>query len=238
MRTFTFNDIRKDFVIPLFGNNREPWAPIERQYQDVPGRAGVYMRNKRVVKQRNINVPVLIHDLDTDYNELKEELAEWLIHDEPKPLVFDDEPNRIYYAVVDGAFNPEDIVTFGKGTIPFVCPNPYKYGYEESIILGNYPIRNEGTVEASPIFSVKFSAAASEFTFTNDKGKFVRIIFNFVANDLLVVDMDKRKITINNNVRMTTLDLNSTWFSLQPGNNVITVSSGATTTIIFSPRWL
>ncbi|MGE7637624.1 phage distal tail protein [Peribacillus frigoritolerans] len=50
--------------------------------------------------------------------------------------------------------------------------------------------------------------------------------------------MDKRKIIINNNVRMTTLDLNSTWFSLQPGNNVITVSSEATTMITFRSRWL
>ena len=238
MRTFTFNDTKKDYLIPLFGNNREPWAPIERQYQEFPGRPGVYMRKKRIVKQRTFTVPVLLHDLDMNYNELKEDLAAWLIHDEPKPLIFDDEPNRIYYAVVDGAFNPEDIVTFGKGTIPFVCPNPYKYGFEESIILGNFPIRNEGTVETSPIFSVKFIAGASEFIFTHQNGKFVRIIYNFSVNDLLVVDMDKRKITINNNVKMTTLDLNSNWFSLNPGKNEIIVSSGAKTTITFKPKWL
>ncbi|MGE7650472.1 distal tail protein Dit [Peribacillus frigoritolerans] len=238
MRTFTFNGIKKDYLIPLFGNNREPWAPVERQYQEIPGRPGSYMRNKRIVKQRSLPVPVLIHDLNMDYNELKEDLAEWLIHDEAKPLIFEDEPNRIYYAVVDGAFNPEDIVVFGKGTIPFVCPDPYKYGPEETIILGTPPIQNVGTVESHPVFSIKFTAPVSEFKLTHGNGKFVRVIYNFVANDLLVIDMNKRKITINNNVRMTSLDLNSNWFSFQPGNNTITSSTGATTTIKFRPKWL
>ncbi|MGG3480580.1 distal tail protein Dit [Peribacillus frigoritolerans] len=238
MKAFTFNGISKPYLTPLKGINRQPWAPIEWTFQEAIKRPGALLINKNT-KVRTLSIPVFLKaESIEDLQKLKEDLAEWLIHDEPKPLIFDDEPDRIYYAVVDGSFEPDEILRWGQGVIPFVCPDPYKYGDEETIKLGGFPIRNEGTVEASPVFSVKFSTSAIQFVFTHENGKSVRIIYNFSVNDLLVVDMDKRKIIINNNVRMTTLDLNSTWFSLQPGNNVITVSSEATTMITFRPRWL
>ncbi|MBL3644037.1 phage tail family protein [Bacillus sp. RHFB] len=238
MKAFTFNGISKPYLIPLKGSNRQPWAPIEWTFKEAIKRPGALLINKNT-KVRTLSIPVFLKaESIEDLQKLKEDLAEWLIHDEPKPLIFDDEPDRIYYAVVDGSFEPDEILRWGQGVIPFVCPDPYKYGDEETIKLGGFPIRNEGTVEASPIFSAKFSAAASEFIITHENGKSVRIISNFSVNDLLVVDMDKRKVTINNDVRMTALDLNSNWFRLQPGENVITISLGAITTIKFRPRWL
>lgn len=238
MRTFSFNGIKKKYLIPLFGFNREPWAPVEREYQDIRSRPGVYMRSKRIVKQRTFSIPVVLHDMEMDYNKLKEDLATWLIHDEAKPLIFDDEPNRIYFAVIDGSFSPDDIVTFGKGTLTFVCPSPYKYGFEDTIPIGDYPIINDGNVKTPPILTMKITSPSSTYSLNNGAGKNIKLTYPFKTNDIVVVDMDKRKIIINGSLQMQTLDLYSEFFDLMPGENRVLLSENATATVTFRPMWM
>ncbi|MEJ9231808.1 phage tail family protein [Peribacillus butanolivorans] len=174
----------------------------------------------------------------TTFQEKQLYSSRWLIHDEPKPLIFDDEFNRSYYAVVDGSFDPEEILKWGEGVIPFNCPNPYKYGDEESLLLGDYPVRNEGTLKANPVFSIKFVANSTNYTVSVNE-KIVKVIWNFKQNDLLIIDTSKRKIIINNLVKMTSLDLSSKWPDLNKGQNFITADkSVANITVTFRPRWL
>ncbi|MGY6209735.1 distal tail protein Dit [Cytobacillus firmus] len=133
MENLSFNGITKGYVQVVSGSNRQPWAPVERDYQEVPNRPGAYMRKKKKTKPRPLPIPVLIKAKDiADLQKLKEDLAAWLVHDDPKPLILDDEPDRIYYAVVDGSFDPDELVNFGQGVIPFICPDPYKYGEEQT----------------------------------------------------------------------------------------------------------
>ncbi|QNU05489.1 distal tail protein Dit [Peribacillus butanolivorans] len=147
MNSFTFDSISKPYLTALKGSNRQPWAPIEWTYQDVPKRPGA-LPVKKNTRVRPLTIPVFLKSNSIeDLQKVKEDLAEWLIHDEPKPLIFDDESNRIYYAVVDGSFDPDEILKWGQGVIPFICPDPYKYGDEESLLLGDYPIRNEESVK-------------------------------------------------------------------------------------------
>lgn len=165
-------------------------------------------------------------------------MAEWLIHDELKPLIFDDEPDRIYYAVVDGSFDPDEILKWGQGVIPFICPDPYKYGEEESLILGDFPIRNVGTLKTNPVFSIKFMSNTTNYTVSINE-KTLKVIWNFKQSDLLIIDTSKRKITINNLVKMTALDLSSKWPEFIKGqNNIIADKTVANITVTFRPRWL
>jgi predicted phage tail component-like protein len=154
MKSFTFNGIKKDYIQALRGSNRPAWAPIERQYIEILSRAGAYPLGKKT-RPRPLPVPVLIKAKDiADLQKLKEDLAAWLITDEPKELIFDDEPDRVYYAEVDGEFNPEEIIKYGQGVINFICPDPYKYGVEHTIIIPSgtniFDIENTGTAEAEP----------------------------------------------------------------------------------------
>ncbi len=241
MENLSFNGITKDYVQVVSGSNRKPWAPVERDYQEVPNRPGAYMRKKRKTKPRPLPIPVLIKAKDIpDLQKLKENFAAWLVHDDPKPLILDDEPDRTYYAVVDGSFDPDELVNFGQGVIPFICPDPYKYGSEKTVTLGTGSINNEGTVESPLIFNVTFTAAASEYKITHqESGGFIRVIWNFVAGDKLVIDLAKRKVIINDNVNMTAYYWRNRPFMLGPGANNLTITPAnvATTQIKFRPRW-
>lgn len=242
MDSFLFDGKSKPYLFVLKGSERHPWAPVERTYTEIPNRPGALLGKKRKTKPRPFPIPVFLKSENIrDLQKVKEDLAAWLIHDDPKPLIPDDEPDRVYYAVVDGSFDPEDIVRWSRGTIPFICPDPYKYGAEKPITLGASPINNEGTAETPPIINVTFTAAASEFTITHqESGGFVRVIWNFVAGDKLVIDLSKRKVIINDNVNMTAYYWKNRPFMLSPGANTLTVApaSVATTQIKHRPRWL
>ena len=232
-----FNGIEKTYLTVLHGSNNQPWAPVSRVYHAVPGRAGSYMQRKRITGNRELAIPVSIKGRDKyELEQIKEDMARWLIHDEAKPLILPREPDRTYYAAVDGSFDPEEMVEMGQGTIPFVCSDPFKYGQEVTANTGK--VTNIGSVEVNPVFSIRFTGTVKNFTLTNQQGKAIKIIWNFVQNDLLVIDAAARKITINGLLKMTALDLSSNWFNLLPGENTITATGPANTTITFRPRWL
>jgi predicted phage tail component-like protein len=73
-----------------------------------------------------------------------------------------------------------------------------------------------------------------------ETGKFVKIIWDFAAGDVLEIDLKKRKVSINGVLQMTAYDWRSTPYMLLPGANTLTVvpAEVATTQITFRPRWL
>uniref|UniRef100_UPI0018F20CC8 distal tail protein Dit n=1 Tax=Thermaerobacillus caldiproteolyticus TaxID=247480 RepID=UPI0018F20CC8 len=157
MSGMTFRGIRKDYIIVLQGRKRPPWAPIQRNILTIPGMAGGYLSNTEV-GPRPLEVPVLIKaDSFPDLQKLKEDLAAWLVTDTPQELVFDDEPDRVYYAIVDGSLDLDELVRWGKGTIKFICPDPYKYSaIEKYVEFTNAASFNVGgTVETEPVITVE-----------------------------------------------------------------------------------
>lgn len=165
---FTFNGVKKPYLL-CFEKKRPIWAPIERVLLSVPGRAGA-LSGVTKTKIRIIPVQVLIEgDNAGDYRNKTEELAEWLIKDQPETLVFDDEPNRTYYALVDGSLDPEELVRIGKGTIMFVCPDPYKYGDEVTKALDGVPFNVLGSVDTFPKIKATFNQDSSFFAISNGK---------------------------------------------------------------------
>lgn len=240
MNNLIFNGITKDYLTPLRGSsNREPWAPVERVYQEVPNRPGAYPRKKRKTKPRPLPIPVMIEARSiADLLKMKEDLADWLIQDDPKPLILPWEPDRTYFAFVDGSFNPDDIVNIGQGIIPFICPDPYKYGTEVTV-PANEPITNEGTAETWPSIRVTFTMAVSEFKIAHQNGKFVRAIYNFSTGDVLEIDLAKRKALINGIVNMPAYYFRNQPFMLIPGENTLTVEPAgvANVEVTYRPRW-
>ncbi|MEK5052042.1 distal tail protein Dit [Niallia sp. FSL K6-0212] len=204
-----------------------------------PNRPGTTYKKKEYPERP---LPVSFYLLETtSLEELREQvdsLSAMLDVEGPKPTVFSDEPSKVYYSILDGEPDWEEIKHYGKGVLPMLRLDPLKYGQEKTVT--STTIINEGTASCTPIFNVEFTSAANEFRVQNEDGKFVRVIWAFVAGDKLVVDFKKRKITINYTVRMTSLDFSSNWFELRPGENKLTVtpSSVATTTITYTPRWL
>jgi predicted phage tail component-like protein len=157
----TYRGIRKDYITVLRDRKRPPWAPIQRNILTIPGMAGGYLSNTET-GPRPLEVPVLIQaDSFSDLQKLKEDLAAWLITDTPQELVFDDEPDRTYYAVVDGSLDLDELVRWGQGVIKFICPDPFKYGPVNPPIPipvtadGQKTIvQNNGSAETYPTFTI------------------------------------------------------------------------------------
>src|SRR5690606_6065113 len=171
---------------------------------------------------REITVPVFIKANDiSDLQKVKEDLAEWLIHDEPKELVFKDEPDRIYYAVVDGELDLDELVRWGQGIITFICPDPYKYGPEKTVetTSDTFIVENEGTAETEPIIELTATEKATFAMVSN--GEEYMMIGKPAEVDEQIVDTKTRVLT----ERGETLD---TWTSegTQFDNGLVTGQLG------------
>ncbi|PFW88472.1 distal tail protein Dit, partial [Bacillus pseudomycoides] len=126
MSSFTFNNQRKNFIQIEKGWKRPTWAPLRRNLVQVPNYPGARLLSTETdIRVLPIPVGIIVPD-GSDLEKLKEEIAGWLITEQPVELIFDAETDRIYMAVVDESFDPEEFVTLGKGVIKFICPMPYK----------------------------------------------------------------------------------------------------------------
>ncbi|MED0904195.1 MULTISPECIES: distal tail protein Dit [Bacillus cereus group] len=161
MSSFTFNNQRKDSIQIEKGWKRPTWAPLKRNFLSVPGYPGARLLSTQTdIRVLSIPVGIIVPD-GGDLELLKEEIADWLITEQPVELVFDVTPDRTYMAVIDEEFDPEEFVTLGKGTLKFVCPMPYKLGEVQthkftqswSTEITSY-FTNKGSVEAPPIIEI------------------------------------------------------------------------------------
>src|SRR5699024_10290918 len=131
---FTFNNIKKPYI-RILEMERPYWAPIKRNKTKVPHKIGEKVSGKEI---EGLVIPVKLRiegDSKDDLLDKTEEMADWLITDEEKPLVFDDRPNRTYYALVEGdAIPDQEIVSCSTLKINFLCPDPRKYGEPKKTI--------------------------------------------------------------------------------------------------------
>lgn len=165
---FSFNGKRNDKVIPLQGVKRPAWAPIERSFLEVPHYPGGRLLRTET-KMREILIPVaFIYETSEQGEKLKEELSDWLYTDQPAELVFDDEKDRTYLAVIDDELDPDQLVDIGQGVLKFICPMPYKLGKTQTVDFKqdwsteqNAYFRNKGTIETKPIIELEMTKPAT-----------------------------------------------------------------------------
>jgi predicted phage tail component-like protein len=156
VRSLSFNGIIKPYVQPLRGSNRPAWAPIEREWTEIRGMPGAHLSGTKR-KVLVLNIPVLIKSESiSELQKLKEDISQWLIHDEPKELIFDDEPDRVYHALIDGSFDPEEFASMGQGVLTFVCPGSHKKSQEKTVEAVNYvSVLSDGSRPTPPVIEVE-----------------------------------------------------------------------------------
>jgi predicted phage tail component-like protein len=149
-----FNGVSKDYLKLTKGKIRPTFAPISRNVLTVPGRPGGFLQSTDT-NVRVLTVPVAI--IGDNLQKIKEDLASWLITEEASELIFPDELDRVYYAVVDGSVDLDEIVDLGEGVITFICTDPYKYSHEKTVSNPN-TFLVEGTAQTEPIIKAVISA--------------------------------------------------------------------------------
>lgn len=169
MSNFSFNGIRKNYCdymdyVSAWGQNRE------LEITDVRGRPGGVLSSINQ-KAREIEVSVLVDAYENTQNleHLADDFVSWLTTDEPKPLIFDREPDKIYYALLDSQIDKDYFVAFGKATVKFTCVDPYKYavqGTKNTAIQDQLSVANTGTADAPITFQATALKNGSYFMVT------------------------------------------------------------------------
>ena len=143
----------------------------------VPGMNGSHL-NGVSVPSRDLGVKISLRS-DSLENMRKnvDKLSSLLSTKEEVPIVFEDEPYRIYFGILDGESTWKEIVYTGQGTIYFTCSNPHKYAPEQTAILGGQGtiINVSGTAKTKPIFELDVTAPTTYVLVSNDKGEYMMI---------------------------------------------------------------
>lgn len=218
--------------------------PLTTVAQQVPRRPGAYYyRSDYGMRQIPVDVAYIGSSL-ADARAKVRDIANWLqASSSPQALVFDDETDKTYYAVLDGTTDWQQLVYFGKTTLNFTCPDPLAYGTETSAAFanGSVAVTPAGTYETYPRIQCTFTQQVSNPSLTDSvTGSKITVDHVFAANDTLTIDCSKEYIEINGANAMADLDLTSDFFGMNPGvAHTLTLSDTTiTATAYWTPRWL
>lgn len=200
VKTFSFRGQKRDYIVIHQQRKRPAWAPIKRNILTVPNRPGGYHKSTDV-DIRTLEIPILFFKNERmDIQKIKEDLAEWLITESVEELIFDDEPDRSYFAMIDGSLDLDELIFKGEGVLTFVCPDPYKYGLTkiektqiQSDGSSSLVARNNGSVIAQPVFEVEVDNQYTYIDVTNGSkvnrvGRIVNIDDYAVSREEMVLN--------------------------------------------------
>jgi predicted phage tail component-like protein len=212
---FTYKGISSEGKMRVVKVTRSVLPPSQLKMLEIDGKAGAYFISKKHgVKKIDLEVVIL-----GDYVNKKRDIADWLDAMKPEALNISDEPNMTDFAILDGETDFDEILDNGFGTITFICPDPYSYGDERSVTLfaGNDSIFNGGTAPSFPTITFNISSSTTSVKIETTDGDYFEVKDDFVIGDVLVIDMEKGKVTRNGTLIMTKVTLESDFFSLKAG---------------------
>lgn len=176
MITFHFNGIDFSDLITVNEISGRGILNARLNTVKVPKRHGSYLVDKtyddRIIDMQVTVKSASIYNLRDRVDELN-----MLLHTQkPAPLVFSDENDMTYHAVLSGNNDFEEIRTFGRGTISFVCPDPFKYKPSVTTAFSNGAavINNGGAEPVLPIVTANVTADITHLDVFTDE-KYMRI---------------------------------------------------------------
>lgn len=234
----TYNGIRKEWLRLERGRRESPFAPLNHNLTHVPGMAGGHITSTNVDMIR-IDQPIgFTVEGEEHEQELLDELKAWLLTDEDVEIEFDNVPGKTYIGRVTDELGDyaRPAPRLRSGTLTFLC-KPYKNGDKIIRTIDGSVFNYVGTAPTYPVITCTFSASETSFTVENQDGLKVKVNYNFQANDVLELDFETQKVSINGVVQMPALAWTvSDWFAIAPGDNKITSSHPAE--MEYVERWL
>lgn len=153
------------------------------------------------------------------------------------PIIFTDEPDRIYYGTPSSASQDEEIVSISNETISFYCSDPDKIGEEKHEISNR--INVECSSEVKPFITAVVTESSDYVEFVHNGEDTFRLHYDFNVNDTVKIDCEKEKVYINDALQMVTIDLlYADFFQLIPGYNEIATYPDMNLDIKYEERWL
>lgn len=149
----------------------------EASLLEIPSRAGAYLqRVKTPARVLEVDITLQSDDLEQMRKRI-DSLNNVLVSDSNVPIEFEDE-GMVYYGVLSGDVDWEEITTkAAKGTIAFVCSDPYKYGAEQTgdFADNTVTVQNNGTAETFPTIEITANTDITHLDMVRDDGEYMRI---------------------------------------------------------------
>lgn len=155
-----FDEVELTQLIRVFDIKRDVMPERVNTSVDVPSRHGAYYTGyKYGIRKVSVDF-LLIAEGENSLEDFKRSLAFMLDMETPAKLRFSDDPDRYLYAVLDGATEVAEVLDDGRGTLTFICHDPFLYSATEKEFTadstGLVVINNQGTTTTDPRFKIDF----------------------------------------------------------------------------------
>lgn len=183
--------------------------------------------------QKKVIVSFYIHRHQLISNDQMDEFATWLKGNdfEPSPLILPNDLTSYYLAKVDNIVDIDGSIVRGEGKIEFLCVKSQRTSLtpKQQRFTNSSVIQYMGNRKTSPIIRFFILSQTSEvkLKFQNQVyNNFIRLVGHFTKGQCLEVNMATKKVLIDNELKMTTLTLDSFFHDLVPGTNRYELNQG------------
>lgn len=233
----------RDFSVEMTGKEMPITPPIQNNSEDQAGRDGGWDFG---VKYDPKIIPIDHHIWTNSRAETQtmiRNLAGWL---NPrlgaKQLIFDDEPDKMYFARLSTQINLEQIIKlFNDFSLEFICYDPFTYSVQEytEIITSSGTISHQGTHVSKPVLVVDHAGGSATITNTTPDGQTQVTEFNAdTPPGQYTIDM--KEGTVKMGSEGGDKHINSIqWIEMQQGSNTIAHSVNINqVTVKYRHTWL
>ncbi len=235
--SYTFNGHDLEDYVVVEAVRRQLMPPVQNITYRMPGRDGErHIRTQLGPRVIEMDVRLIEDDKAALLSTIRT-LAGILMTREPAKLELD-ESNKYEMAILDGTIEVEQFLSTGGATLRFLCPSPASYGTKQTKNITGANLVNAGTYPADGVVTVTFAAPASALEVKNvTTGERVYIEHDFVATDVVVIDLAAEVVKKNGNSIDEDVFLDSDFFEIPVGTYKLTVSAG-TGVLVYTDRWL
>lgn len=150
-------------------SGRDTLPDIESRTAQTASKHGLHYYGYRF-QERRIRAEITLYGSSlSNFRSKIRDIAAWLNpYDGPGELIFDDEPDKKYYAVITDNTDFEGMFIKRVAEIEFLCPDPFAYAISETVatISGNsLNINNDGTAETFPVIEITADGSAGPDNF-------------------------------------------------------------------------
>lgn len=225
---FKYDGRHSDTLGVLMTAKRVPLVPpLSENFEEIPGKDGVWDFGVQY-GARPIEIDCSM--IGGDVTDLKAKLRSLAGFFNPRlgarPLIFDDEPDKQYFARLTGQLPLEQIGALGSFTLQLTCPDPFLYSVEEAVASGAtvYAINN-GTYYAQPILKITHNGGVGTLVVNRTDGKTQTLTFKSDAPSGLY-EVNCKEGTIVRSGAGAYQYLSGDFFQLPEGSNTITKTGG------------
>lgn len=242
----TFNGKKAPEFVKVQAVNIQVLPTVETNLKSIAGSSG-RLAGRSSFGEKLISCDIIIV-IPENYTLQKcaRELAVWLRGDDFKvsPLIITDDTEVRYMAKVNNSAELSDLLVAGQGTIEFVVPSGDSERVNTTTVSGTGSVtaNNQGTKVTYPVIEVTLGTAVNggAVNITNNTtGSKVTLNGTFEVGEVLTVDCNKHLVKRGDSLDISMLNIESQFFGLKEGNNVIQCNNNGTTiTVTYREKFL